>query len=129
MRIVLVVNRTKEESELEGAAAATGAEIQRVFDVEEAVEIVKEGRADAVLATSSEISRLSRGDGQISSYLRHQIMNPLSSILGFAQLLSLGKSGDPEQARAKLDTIAQQALRIRDLIIGDREPKDEPDAS
>jgi len=74
------------------------------------------------------MARLSRGPHQISSYLRHKIMNPLSSILGFAQLLSLGKTGDPEQAKKKLDTIAEQALRIRDLIVGEKDVGDDSGA-
>ncbi len=129
MRIVLVVDRNQNNLELESAAEATGAEIQRVYDIEEAVGLVKQDQADAVLAASAEVGRLARGSRQISSYLRHEIMNPLSSILGFAQLLALGKSSGPEEAKAKLDTIAEQALRIRDLIVGTRGTEADPDAS
>ena len=118
MRIVLVVDRTQEDPELAAAAEATGAEIQRVFDIEDAVDAVRRGEADAILSAANEVERLTRGPAQISSYLRHRITNPLTTVLGQAQLLQMGVNRDPASDQAKFAAIVEQALRIRALLTG-----------
>jgi nitrogen-specific signal transduction histidine kinase len=121
MRILLVLDRNRDGSELRSAASATGAEITESYDLETAVEAAAEGDTDAVLVATGEIARFSRESGQISSYLRHRIMNPLATVLGYAQLLSMGLEKDPDARQEKLEAIAEHALRIRDLIAKDRE--------
>jgi nitrogen-specific signal transduction histidine kinase len=118
MRIVLVEDHHRENPELRAAAEACGAEITRVYDVEDALAVLGDGAADAMLAGVADVRRLTRGENQISSVLRHRINNPLTTIVGQAQLLKMaleaGSPVDPD----KLAQIEEQALRIRDLVAG-----------
>jgi ABC-type amino acid transport substrate-binding protein len=116
MRILLVADRSLDDRALEEALRAVGADVARGPDVEAAVAAARDGRADAVLVTSSELRRLSRGEEQISSWLRHQVMNSLATVVGYAQILGMGLGGDSKSDRARLQAIAEHALRIRDAI-------------
>jgi CheY-like chemotaxis protein len=54
--------------------------------------------------------------GEIGLAIRHEINNPLGTILGFVDLL-LGQAGTfPEPARTKLDAIRRATIRIRDVV-------------
>jgi signal transduction histidine kinase len=55
--------------------------------------------------------------GQLAAGVAHELNNPLTSILGFAQLLMRNlQPGDP--AHDNLSTIAAEALRARDIVQG-----------
>jgi nitrogen-specific signal transduction histidine kinase len=116
MRVMLVVKRHDEDPDIEAAAVATGSEIIRGHDIESAVHAAEKGEVDAVLVPASELLRIGSGEGQISSYLRHKIMSPLSTVLGFAELISMGVIKDEEMRNEKLAAIVKHAIRIRDLI-------------
>ncbi len=53
--------------------------------------------------------------GQIGLAMRHEINNPLTSVLGNVQLL-LRDPSLPDNVRRKLETVQEQSLRIRDIV-------------
>jgi hypothetical protein len=116
MRVMLVVKRQEEDPDLEAAAAATGAEVTRCHDIESAIHAAQKGAVDAAVVPAAELVRLGRGEGQISSYLRHKIMSPLSTVMGYAELIALGVIKDGETRDAKMADIVKHAIRIRDMI-------------
>lgn len=54
--------------------------------------------------------------GEVSLAIRHEINNPLGSILGFADLLLMQAETLPEECRRKLELIRKAAIRIRDVV-------------
>lgn len=54
--------------------------------------------------------------GQIGLTIRHEINNPLTSILGLAQWLLEQEPDLSESVRNDLKTIEEMALRIRDIV-------------
>ena len=62
-----------------------------------------------------------RGDGlaaigQISLAIRHEVNNPLGTIVVYADLLLGQAEGLPEEVRKRLEAVSRAALRIRDVI-------------
>jgi DNA-binding response OmpR family regulator len=53
--------------------------------------------------------------GEIGLAIRHEINNPLGTILGYAQLL-LQAEGLPSEVCKKLEAISRGAVRIRDVV-------------
>ena len=126
MRILLVSSQERNDAALEEALRAVGADVTRGPDIEAAVEASVAEGVDAVLVSAKELARLSRGPEQISSWLRHGVMNALATVLGYAQLLVLNAGRDPAADRARLEAIAERALLIRELV--DRGAGEETDA-
>jgi DNA-binding response OmpR family regulator len=54
--------------------------------------------------------------GEIGLAIRHEINNPLGTVLGFVDLLLTQADTFPEAARKKLDAIRRATLRIRDVV-------------
>jgi signal transduction histidine kinase len=54
--------------------------------------------------------------GEIGVGIRHEINNPLGTILGFVDLLLTQADAFPEAARRKLEAIRRATLRIRDVV-------------
>jgi len=54
--------------------------------------------------------------GEVGLAIRHEINNPLGTILGYAQLLLLQAEGLPAEVCKKLEAISRSALRIRDVV-------------
>jgi len=54
--------------------------------------------------------------GEIGLAIRHEINNPLGTILGYAQLLLLQAESLPPEVRTKLEAISRGAVRIRDVV-------------
>lgn len=54
--------------------------------------------------------------GQVGVAVRHEINNPLTAILGQTQILLRRQFDLPEQVRAKLQTIEELTMRIRDIV-------------
>jgi signal transduction histidine kinase len=54
--------------------------------------------------------------GEVGLAIRHEINNPLGTILGYAQLLLLQAEGLPSEVCKKLEAISRGAVRIRDII-------------
>lgn len=55
-------------------------------------------------------------DRDFGQLLRHEVNNPLTGILGNAELLLQRREGLPAQAVARLETIAELAVRLRETI-------------
>ena len=53
---------------------------------------------------------------EIAAILRHEINNPLTGVLGNAELALADASALPEKTRHRLATIIQLALRLRDVV-------------
>ncbi len=54
--------------------------------------------------------------GEIGVGIRHEINNPLGTILGFVDLLLTQADAFPEAARRKLEAIRRATIRIRDVV-------------
>lgn len=54
--------------------------------------------------------------GEIGLAIRHEINNPLGTILGFVDLLLAQGETFPDAARKKLDAIRRATIRIRDVV-------------
>jgi CheY-like chemotaxis protein len=54
--------------------------------------------------------------GEVGLAIRHEINNPLGTILGFAELLLLQAESLPEEVRKKVEAISRGAVRIRDVV-------------
>ena len=54
--------------------------------------------------------------GQIGLAIRHEINNPLGTIVVYADLLLGEAEGLPEELRKRLEAVSRAALRIRDVI-------------
>lgn len=65
------------------------------------------------------------GIGQTVLTLRHEINNPLTSMLADAALLEMG-GNTPEEALEMVQSIVRQARRIRDVVLRLAERKDDP---
>jgi len=55
-------------------------------------------------------------DGDFGEILRHEVNNPLTGILGNAELLLARRDRLPPAAIARLQTIAELAVRLRDTV-------------
>ena len=54
--------------------------------------------------------------GEIGLAIRHEINNPLGTILGFVDLLIVQADSFPDAVRKKLDAIRRATIRIRDVV-------------
>jgi C4-dicarboxylate-specific signal transduction histidine kinase len=54
--------------------------------------------------------------GEIGLAIRHEINNPLGSMLAFVDLLISQSDAFPESARQKLDAVRRATIRIRDVV-------------
>jgi CheY-like chemotaxis protein len=54
--------------------------------------------------------------GEVGLAIRHEINNPLGTILGYAQLLLLEAKSLPEEVRKRVEAISRGAVRIRDVV-------------
>jgi CheY-like chemotaxis protein len=71
-----------------------------------------------LVATQEQLVRSQRlaAIGEIGLAIRHEINNPLGSILGFVDLLIAQGEAFPENARRKLDAVRRATIRIRDVV-------------
>ncbi|HXE74592.1 MAG TPA: histidine kinase dimerization/phospho-acceptor domain-containing protein [Candidatus Xenobia bacterium] len=53
---------------------------------------------------------------EVAALLRHEINNPLTGVLGNAELVLAEASALPEKTRRRLATIIQLAVRLRDVV-------------
>jgi signal transduction histidine kinase len=63
---------------------------------------------------------LVRAEAGITSALRHRLNNPLTAVLGFAELLLRGPALG-EEAERKVLQIQENALRLREMLLQTRE--------
>jgi CheY-like chemotaxis protein len=89
--------------------------LQRELE-QKAVELAE--KHQVLVATQEQLVRSQRmaAIGEIGLAIRHEINNPLGSILGFVDLLIAQADAFPEGARRKLDAIRQATIRIRDVV-------------
>ena len=71
-----------------------------------------------LVAAQEQIIRMERlaAIGEVGLAIRHDINNPLGTILGYAQLLLLEAKSLPEDVRKRLEAISRGAVRIRDVV-------------
>jgi len=69
----------------------------------------------------------------LARVIRHEVNNPLTGILGNAELILADGAGLPEKTRERLTTIIYLAVRLRDVLreLEERlrDPGDPPDSS
>ena len=108
------VPRSVEVGSLIGAFLEMAAEVREVRDsLEERVieRTTKLEQAQSELLQAAKLASL----GQLVSGVAHEINNPLTSILGFSEVLLGRKDCDPA-AQGPLRTIRAEALRLRHLV-------------
>lgn len=73
---------------------------------------------ELLLATQARLVQSQRmaAIGEIGLAIRHEINNPLGTILGFTDLLLTQAEGFPEAVQRKLEAIRRSTLRIRDVV-------------
>jgi DNA-binding response OmpR family regulator len=83
---------------------------------EKAAELAE--KHEMLLATQARLVQSQRlaAIGEIGLAIRHEINNPLGTILGFTDLLLAQAEEFPEPVRRKLDAIRRSTLRIRDVV-------------
>jgi signal transduction histidine kinase len=59
--------------------------------------------------------RRAPGRDELASVLRHEVNNPLTGVLGNAELILVEEKGLSEKSAERLQTIVQLALRLRDV--------------
>jgi signal transduction histidine kinase len=84
--------------------------------LQKAEELAK--KHEELVATQTRLIRSERlaAIGEIGLAIRHEINNPLGSVLGFTDLLLAEAAAYPEGARRKLEAIRRATLRIRDVV-------------
>ena len=76
------------------------------------------GKNQILVETQERLIRSERlaAIGEIGLAIRHEINNPLGTILGFVDLLLAQADSFPETVRKKLDAIRRATIRIRDVV-------------
>jgi len=77
-----------------------------------------ERKHQELVATHARLVRAERlaAIGQIGLAIRHEINNPLMTIMGYAELLLNQREGLPPDLQKKLETIYRGCARIRDVV-------------
>lgn len=77
-----------------------------------------EEKNQVLVATQSRLVKSERlaAIGEIGLAIRHEINNPLGTILGYADLLLAHPEGLPSDVQHKLEAIRRASLRIRDVV-------------
>jgi DNA-binding response OmpR family regulator len=77
-----------------------------------------EEKNQELVATQARLVRSERlaAIGEIGLAIRHEINNPLGTILGCAQLLLTQAETLPPEVKRKLETISRASVRIRDVV-------------
>lgn len=57
-----------------------------------------------------------RAQADLARVIRHEVNNPLTGILGNAELILAEGAGLPEKTRERLTTIVYLAVRLRDVL-------------
>jgi two-component system NtrC family sensor kinase len=90
-------------------AAAAIENHRLVHDVQEQMEKLK--RAELQLIQSAKLAAV----GELAAGVAHEINNPLTSVMGFAELLLNNPTLDAS-TRQDLETIVREAMRARDIV-------------
>jgi CheY-like chemotaxis protein len=77
-----------------------------------------ERKNQELLAAQERLIRMERlaAIGKVGLAIRHEINNPLGTILGYAELLLLQAEALPPGAVKKLEAVSRAAVRIRDVV-------------
>jgi len=77
-----------------------------------------EEKNQELLATQARLVRAERlaAIGEVSLAIRHEINNPLGTVLGFAELLLSQPANLPPDVTRKLEAISRASVRIRDVV-------------
>jgi signal transduction histidine kinase len=68
------------------------------------------------VADRKDLAIVEAGNG-VTSTVRHEVLNAMTTVLGFAELLQR-RNDLPENVAPKLDRIREYGLRVRDLMRG-----------
>jgi len=114
LNLTAEIPRSVELGSLVGAFLEMAGKVREARDLlEEKVleRTAKLEQAQAELLQAAKLASL----GQLVSGVAHEINNPLTSILGFSEVL-LGRAGGDAAAQDPLRTIRAEAMRLRNLV-------------
>jgi signal transduction histidine kinase len=117
--VVLLTAKTGTEAVVEGFDAGADDYVTKPFDIEELeARIAAHLRTRRLQATVAERESRLAAIGQMTASIVHDLRGPLTSILGYGDLLKqLSKDDSPlPEARQYLDEMTEQAERIRRML-------------
>jgi signal transduction histidine kinase len=119
-RYAPVVAAVSSESARELAPLVTAGSVDCVPAEADFLELAGALVERRLLSARRLIERVEAGDGDDSgdfgSILRHELNNPLTGILGNAEMLLSRRQRLPEEAVPRLETIADLAVRLRETV-------------
>jgi DNA-binding response OmpR family regulator len=79
-----------------------------------------EQKNQELVATQARLVRAERlaAIGEIGLAIRHEVNNPLGTIMGYAELLLRDREGLPPEVQKNLEAIHRACIRIRDIVRG-----------
>lgn len=112
-----VKGRVPKNIELGSLTTAFLAMASELRDMRDSLEEKVRQRAVQLEAAHSDLLRAAKlaSLGQLVSGVAHEINNPLTSILGFTEVV-LGRSGLEPAVRTQLQTVRDEALRLKTLV-------------
>ena len=112
-----VKGEVPKNAELGSLTAAFLAMASELRDIRNSLEEKVRQRAAQLEAAHNDLLRAAKlaSLGQLVSGIAHEINNPLTSILGFTEVV-LGRSGLEPAVRTQLQTVRDEALRLKALV-------------
>jgi signal transduction histidine kinase len=120
---VVVIGRAEQQNEISALVAAGAADYveRNRMCLPAALDLVEKRLRQSRLWSESAACALAEGQEDFGEILRHELNNPLTGILGNAELLlaEIRRKNDnrlPEGGHQRLETIAALAVRLRETI-------------
>jgi len=115
MKVVWISRSASEAAPVAAAIAEAGGEIIDVADLGSALAECRQTDVDGLLAPSEVMNELIGLGEEARGRLRHAVLNHLTPILGYAQVLER-EAPEEDETRRRLASIVRHALAIRGAL-------------